>query len=110
MAHDEYDKDEIKTYYVSVQAGQVLEDPHSTSYELVIRANAEQYARLQELFGELSSIDEAGAGAYSLSVFHTDDDRKLNSGYDDTVEQIYRLLYECGTAETKAHIESMGLF
>ncbi|MFD1957633.1 hypothetical protein ACFSL6_26535 [Paenibacillus thailandensis] len=116
MAYDEYDDraggagDGKKTYYVSVGAGQVLEDPHAAAYELVIRATEEEVSKLQELFGDLSSVEEAEAGHYGLSVFDSNEDRELNSGYDETIAQIYRLLYECGTEETKRHIASMNLF
>ncbi|NBC67835.1 hypothetical protein GT003_02375 [Paenibacillus sacheonensis] len=101
---------ERKTYYVSVQAGSILEDPTATSYELVITANEEELNRLQELFEELASMDEAQTAVYGLTPFSSASDKQINAGTDGLLEDIYRLLYELGTDETKRHVATMGLF
>ncbi|RJE91428.1 hypothetical protein D3P07_03125 [Paenibacillus sp. 1011MAR3C5] len=99
-----------KTFYVSVQAGQLLEEQGAAAYELEIHANAEQVNLLRELFEELSSMDEAQTFQFAGSPFSPNSDEALNSAYDDIISRIYRQLHECGTSETKSHIESMGLF
>ncbi|MBD2844656.1 hypothetical protein IDH44_05600 [Paenibacillus sp. IB182496] len=98
-----------KTYYVSVGAGQILEDPEAASYELIIRANEEELNRLQELFEELSSWDEAETWHFSLHPFGSATQQQMSSTTQFFIEKIYNLLHELGTDETRAHIESMHL-
>lgn len=102
-------EDDRKRYYVSVQAGQILEDPTVAAYELEITANQEEFIRLQELFDELSSMDEAQASHFAMSFFGSASDSQINAGYDGLIARIYKLLHELGTASTKQHIDSMRL-
>jgi hypothetical protein len=97
----------IKTFYVSVQAGQILEDPEAAAYELVVRMNERDHAKLSELLDELSSMDEAQMFHFSSSPFGSASDEEINAGYDGLIKQIYTKLYEHGTAETKRQIETM---
>jgi hypothetical protein len=98
-----------KRYYVSVGAGQILEDSTAAPYELVIMANEEELNRLQELFEEISSFDEAQAFHFGSHPFGKATRQEIDGGYSYLIDSIYRLLYECGTDETKRHIESMQL-
>ena len=98
-----------KTFYVSVQAGQILADRGAAAYELEINANDEEIARLRELFEELASMDEAEAFHFARTPFETNSDEALNGASDEIIGRIYRLLHECGTNETRRHIESMGI-
>lgn len=104
-----YDNGGRKRFYVSVQAGQILADPEAAAYELAIDANDEEVARLRELFEELSSMEEAEIGHFGTTPYETNRDEFLNGASDELVSQIYRQLYECGTSETKRHIETMGI-
>ncbi|SFJ11273.1 hypothetical protein SAMN02799624_03303 [Paenibacillus sp. UNC496MF] len=102
-----------KPYYVSVQAGSVVEDPTVTGYELAIAANEEELNRLQELLEEYATMDEAQTAANWTNPFWgaaTDSDKRMNAGTDGLLVDIYRLLYELGTDETKRHVATMGLF
>lgn len=101
---------ERKTYYVSVQAGSILEDPEAAAYELVINANEEELNKLQELFEELVSMDEAQAFHFLRSPYGTASDAQINAGVDWFTKEIYRMLYQLGTQETRNHIATMGLF
>lgn len=99
-----------KTYYISVQAGQILQSPEEAAYELVIRGSQEDVAKLEELFEELSSMDEAETFHFAKSPYGTAGNSEINRGSDDILLDIYRHLYQCGTDETKRHIATMGLF
>lgn len=113
MAYDEREEHSgspAKTYYVSVGAGQVLEDPHAAPYELVIEATDEEIARLQEMFGELASVDEAEMLHFGTVDYYDNQDQIISGSYDETLDRIYRLLYACGTDETKRLISAMQLF
>lgn len=107
--HEERDEGR-KTFYVSVQAGQILEDQQAAAYELEIHANEEEVNLLRELFEELSSMDEAQMFHFARTPYAPNGDNSLNGAYDEIFGRIYRLLHEFGTGETKRHIESMGLF
>lgn len=96
-----------KTYYVSVGAGQVLEDKEAAPFELVIRANEEELNKLQELFEETSSTDEAGAFTFDRNPLVSDSPE--DETYDGLIRDVYRMLHELGTEETKRHIESMNI-
>ncbi|MFC5652706.1 hypothetical protein ACFPYJ_27025 [Paenibacillus solisilvae] len=99
-----------KPYYVSVQAGSILEDPTAAAYELVIEVNEEERNQLGELFDELSSMDEAEMIHFAQSPFGSASDEQINRGVDGLLVDIYKLLYKWGTPETKSHIATMGLF
>lgn len=110
MVDNETDNMERKTYYVSVQAGQILEDQHAAAYELVVKMNEEEHVKLRELFDELSSMDESEMYHFSSGPFGSASDKEINAGYDELIQRIYKRLYDLGTDSTKQHIESMGLF
>ncbi|WP_042164897.1 hypothetical protein [Paenibacillus gorillae] len=102
-------EEERKTFYVSVQAGQVLTDQEAAAYELVITASEEEADQLKQLFSDLSSMDEAQTSHFLQVAIAMNDDSIMNGGYDDILRQIYRFLYERGTDETKHVIEGMGI-
>jgi hypothetical protein len=98
-----------KTFYVSVQAGQILADRGAAAYELEINANDEEVARLRELFEELASMDEAEAAHFSLTPYEDSGDWAMSGASDEIISRIYKVLHDCGTRETRRHIESMGI-
>jgi hypothetical protein len=96
------------TYYVSVQSGSILRDQGAAAYEFEIEASDEDISELEELFKDR---DEAEDGNYVRAQlpaipYHIDD---ANDIYDDSLQVIYAKLYECGTDETKRHIERMNI-
>lgn len=99
-----------KPYYVSVQAGSILEDPSAAAYELAITANEEELNRLQELMEEYATSDERQLFHFASTPFSSASDRQINASVDGLLVDIYRLLYELGTSDTKHHIATMGLF
>ncbi|TJY41474.1 hypothetical protein E5161_13815 [Cohnella pontilimi] len=100
--------DERKTYYVAVGAGSILEDREAAAFEFEIQANEEELNKLQEMFEELSSADEAAAFRFPVPPV-TASEQERNAEYDHQLHSIYQLLYETGTEETKRHIESIGI-
>ncbi|WP_028611858.1 hypothetical protein [Paenibacillus harenae] len=110
MSKNEAEHEGRKPYYVSVQAGQILEDPEAAAYELEVYLNEREHIRLRELFDELSSMDEAQTGHFGLNPFNMSSNAEINEGYDDIMKRIYKKLHDYGTETTKRHIESMGLF
>jgi hypothetical protein len=98
-----------KPYYVAVGAGQILEDPTAAAYELEIQANEEELNKLQELFEELASMEEAEALHFLKHPFANVSRERMTEESWDLTTRIYKLLHELGTDETKVHIDSMNL-
>jgi hypothetical protein len=99
---------EKKTYYVSVQAGTVLENEGDAAFEFEISATPEEVDKLAEMFESAMEADhDAFWRAHTLAIpYHHDDE---NDTYDDSLKMIYQTIYELGTPETKRHIESMNV-
>ncbi|WP_239615169.1 hypothetical protein [Cohnella mopanensis] len=96
-----------KTYYVSVGAGQVLEDKEAAAFEFAIHANEAELDKLQELFEEIQDADEDEALSFKGSP--TISDSPENDTYDALLQEVYRMLHELGTSETRQHIETMNI-
>ncbi len=102
--------DDKKTYYISVGAGQILEDKEAASFELEVRATEREISELQELFEDTASEDKMqfidvhfGRGEGGFDMNHPQE------GYMDSLRQIYSFLHRIGTEETRRHIESMNI-
>jgi hypothetical protein len=107
--HGQEAADKRKTYYVALGAGQILEDREAAPFEYEIRANEEELNKLQELFEELASADEATASHMMSAVLVSASDEDMNADYDHQFQKVYQLIYELGTEKTKRHIESIGV-
>jgi hypothetical protein len=96
-----------KPFYVSVQAGSVLENEGDAAYEFEIFATEQDVEMLMEKFDELSDADNASAlRAHIPGVpYHQDES---SDSYDYWLTDIYKTLYELGTEETKRTIAGMG--
>lgn len=97
-----------RKYYVSVQAGTIMSGQGDAAYELEIEASEAEKADLERLFGTKTSFDDASYFRTHVPgvPYHLDEE---NDGYDHTLKDIYKLLYELGTEETKQHIATMHI-
>jgi hypothetical protein len=95
-------------YYVSVQAHSILSDQGAAAYELEILATDREVVQLQELFNNEGDAEDATffRGMAPGIPYHIDDS---NDAYDYYLIEIYKKIYELGTAETRSHIESMNI-
>lgn len=95
-----------KTYYVTVQSGEILDDPTAFSYDFVIYANEQELDQLQELF---ENTQEAEQLTYARTWIPSPIDQfdEENSNYDESLREIYEMLHALGSTETKQHIETM---
>jgi hypothetical protein len=98
-----------ETYYVSVGGKEIVKDKGATPWELEIRANEEELYRLQDLFEELASLEEAEMWHFLRYPYETASTDQMSAASGDVTERIYNLLHELGTPETKAFIERMHL-
>jgi hypothetical protein len=98
-----------KRYYVSVQAGTILENQGDASYELEIEATLDEVEKLEEIFEEMDNFDQASyvqvASALGIA-YHNDES---NDGYDYYLKEAYAMINDLGTEETKQHIRKMNI-
>jgi rubrerythrin len=97
-----------KTYYVTVQYGEIMEDPTAFNYDFVIKANEEEYDQLKQLFEDTADSEEATAThsfPLSLQAYYNEE----NTTYDNSLRDIYIKLHELGTTETRQQIETMHI-
>jgi len=99
---------EKRRYYVSVQSKSIMLNQGDATYELEIDATPEQILELRELFEDEEDFENDTFWRAHIPAipYHHDNS---NDGYDVMLEEIYRKLYEWGTPETRAHIESMNV-
>lgn len=99
-----------KHYYVSVQARTILEDREAAAYEFDILACQEEVDQLTELFEEFQEQDEAQALHFTRHPYGSASTDQMNAGTSTILIEVYKMLFELGTQETRKHIASMNLF
>lgn len=97
-----------KRYYVSVQANTVLEQQGDAAYEFEIDATDKELMKLQELFENKEDVEDETFLRAPIPAFPYHQDGE-NDAYDENIRSVYRLLHQLGTAETKQHIDQMGI-
>jgi rubrerythrin len=97
-----------KTYYVTVQHGEIMDDPTAFNFDYVIEANEEELDQLEELF-EDTATEEQETIFHSFTLSSSTYYNNENDAYDLSLRSIYRKLHELGTPETKQHIEKMNI-
>jgi hypothetical protein len=97
-----------KRYYVSVQAGAVMENQGDAAFELEIEATEQDVLALKKLMEQKHATDfDTFFRAHMVAVpYHYD---RENDDYDAHLKEIYSMIYRLGTEETREHIQSMGL-
>ncbi|OPA81071.1 hypothetical protein BVG16_01645 [Paenibacillus selenitireducens] len=94
------------TYYVSVQSGSILKDQGAAAYEFEIMADQREADDLQHLLEmKMNADDRTYYRAHIPGIpYHIDPENDL---YDHYLQQIYQLIYELGTEETKQAMAQM---
>ncbi|WP_068773751.1 hypothetical protein [Paenibacillus sp. FJAT-26967] len=100
--------DDKKTFYVSVGAGEIVDEPGEINFDFEIRATSEEIDKLAELFEVLEESDNKThfRALLPFKEYHKD---KENDEYDYELKEIYQTLYNLGTEETRQHIEKMNV-
>lgn len=99
---------EAHTYYVSVQAGTILDNQGDAAYEFQIQATEEEVNYLNNLLMDLQDWDLATNLRTHLPAipYHEDEE---NVGYDSTLKKIYAYIHKLGDEEAKRTIDAMDL-
>jgi hypothetical protein len=95
-------------YYVSVQAGTILQEQGAAAYEFEIEATSKEVEQLQELMDMKEDAEGStlARGATPYIPYHLD---QANDIYDAQLVEVYRAVHRLGTASTRQHIESIGI-
>ncbi|MGG1660797.1 hypothetical protein [Brevibacillus sp. NRS-1366] len=99
---------EKKRYYVSLQAGTVMEHQGDSGYEFEIEATEDDVAYLKTMFEDRTAYEfNTFTRSHIVALpYHFDSE---NDQYDECLRQIYAAIHKWGTDETKNHIQSMGI-
>lgn len=104
---------EKNRYYVTLQAGttnaEIREaDPNNPStYDFEVEASRSQMHELRKMLQEAHIVDvDSYFHGHILFTDLAEDDNKT---YDSILRDIYRMIYQTGTADTKAKMEQMGI-
>ncbi|MFK7695603.1 hypothetical protein [Paenibacillus sp. HJGM_3] len=99
---------EAHPYYVSVQAGTILDNQGDAAYEFQINATEEEVSYLHNLLMELQDWEKAIYLRAPLPSIPYHDDEE-NVGYDSTLKKIYAYIHKLGDEEAKRTIDAMDL-
>ncbi|MDQ0901691.1 MULTISPECIES: hypothetical protein [unclassified Paenibacillus] len=102
------------TYWVSVGRQEVVpasEGVIRDHYEFEIHADEAELLPLVEQFREINLVDKqlVKRASTPYEAFPEKDQDMKNRAYDERLKDIYFLVYQLGTTETKKHIEAMNL-
>ncbi|SFL37266.1 hypothetical protein SAMN03159341_105328 [Paenibacillus sp. 1_12] len=101
------------TYYVTVATGlieqqQAMQDKANLTHEFAVEATDEEIAVLRDLLDKQATSEELTFKRATIP-YKTADHDPSTERFNGDILNIYRYLYEIGTAETKSHIEKMGI-
>ncbi|SCW32899.1 hypothetical protein SAMN04487970_100329 [Paenibacillus tianmuensis] len=100
---------EKKTYYIAVGSGEMQEPEEATgNFEFEIQATEEEVDKLQDMFEELAMNEEDTAVRATIQYREYRSDKE-NDAHDGNLTEIYRMLHELGTPDTRKHIEAMNV-
>jgi hypothetical protein len=101
------------TYYVNVDMGaragdiRTVFETDDAMYDYEIRATREEIDQLRLLFEQMQDIDWK-----TFALAHTpylDNESEENLQVDQILHNIYRMIYQLGTEETRKKLEQAGL-
>jgi hypothetical protein len=102
-----------KTYYVTVdigpRSGEIRDylELNDTHYDFEIEATPEEISRLQQMFEEVEDRDFVTFVKAHIPFLNNEAEESLAE--DEKVRQIYRMIFELGTEETKQRMKESGL-
>ncbi|MBD1380232.1 hydrolase [Metabacillus arenae] len=97
-----------KIYYVAVANGEISQNSTSSSWDYKIEATDEEVTKLREYFDQIYSSDWKGFYRAHTPYLEYHYDRE-NDAIDQTNIQVYKMIYELGDEEAKAHIKEQGI-
>ena len=100
-------EEQKRRYYFNIESGEVLEEPAEAEGHLfTLFATGEEIQHFREVLTENYNADTKTFGKAHLLL---DDADKENSEYDNSMKEVYAMIYELGDVEAKKHVLSMGI-
>jgi hypothetical protein len=97
-----------KTYYIDVGSGQISQSATSSTWSYKIQADDEEITQLRELFNQNYSTEWKNFFRAHVPYVEYHYDRE-NDAYDNTIQQVYGMLYKLGDEDAKNHIKTMNI-
>lgn len=97
-----------KPYYIAIASGQIMKTATDSPWDFTIEANDDEITKLREFFDQNYSTEWQNFARAHVPYVQYHYDRE-NDAYDETLQQIYKMIYELGNDEAKQHIRSMGI-
>lgn len=101
-----------KTYYITLRTGlvtgEIREEINDASYDYAIEATPEEAYQLHRLFEEANGND-FWSYLHSHISLSNDFMNQDNDRYDRNLAEIYRMIYNLGTPQTRNQIEQLGI-
>lgn len=98
-----------RSYYVDMRSGDILEEPSfEESAGLHILATPEERTELQKYFDD-NYDDDVSTFIRSHIPFRQYHNDPEDAQYDRSMQKIYAMIYKLGDAETRQHIEKIGV-
>ncbi|RDW20986.1 hydrolase [Oceanobacillus chungangensis] len=100
---------EKNTYFINIGTGEISQIKNENNFALIIQATAEEVNQLRRKMDDMhdSSFDSFIRAQIPFLEYHHD---QANEQYDKNLTEAYQLIHQLGNSQTKAHIESMGIF
>jgi hypothetical protein len=97
-----------KTYYIDVGTGEISRSATSSTWSYKIQATDKEIIELRDLFDRNYASEWKNFFRSHVPYVQYHYDRE-NDAYDNTIQQVYGILYNLGDEEAKNHIESMNI-
>jgi hypothetical protein len=97
-----------KTYYISLANGEISQISTASPWNYKIEASDEEIVQLREYFDQIHSSDWQGFFRAHVPYveYHYD---PTNDAYDETMQQVFQLIYKLGDQEARELIAEQGL-
>ncbi len=99
---------EKKTYYITVGTGEITQSQTDSAWNFKIEATDDEIIQLREMFDSNYTTEWQNFFRAHVPYVQYHHDRE-NDQYDETIVQVYQMIYDLGDTEAKNHIESMGI-
>ncbi|UOQ85353.1 hydrolase [Gracilibacillus salinarum] len=99
---------EKKTYYVNIASQEISQIPFGNNASYTIQATDEQVFLLREKFNELHE-DDFGTFVRSHIPYVQYHQDLENDEYDNDLKDVFQMLYQLATPETKQAMEESGI-
>ncbi len=96
------------TYYVSIANGEISQVETASPWDYKIEATDDEIIQLREYFEQIYSSDWQGFFRAHVPYVQYHHDPQ-NDAVDETMKQVYKMLYELGDEDAREHIKSIGL-